>query len=147
STDAPLKTSDVLDGAAQQLILAQSEKDEQPLPDGMQRIEKDTASSDPEIQNDDEGNLRGIPEILVKGSRGKFSLNADVERTRDDVQPYVVLGREKIEQSGASTVDELLKQQLSMNYSPNTSNQTTGLGVGNESAIALRGLDSRQTLI
>ena len=89
---------------------------------------------------------KGIPEILVRGK--KFSLNADIERTRDDIQPYVVLDRKAIEQSGATTVNDLLRSRLPMNYMRSSSLQdSSAVGSGNESSISLRGLDSSQTLI
>lgn len=87
---------------------------------------------------------KGIPEVLVKGSR---SLNADIERTPDDIQPYVVFSREMIARSGAETVEELLRAELSMNYSYAAQNQQGRAGVGNQSEFALRGLGYRETLI
>lgn len=86
----------------------------------------------------------GIPQVLVNGSR---SLNADIERTRDDVLPYVVLDRHTIERSGATSVDDLLRTHLTMNYVPQTSAQAVAVGLSSESQIALRGLSSRQTLV
>jgi len=85
-----------------------------------------------------------IPEILVEGSR---SLDADIRRTPDDIQPYVVLNHEAIQNSGAANIEDLLKTRLTMNYAPVSGNQTLVAGQGNESSIALRGLSSEQTLI
>jgi iron complex outermembrane recepter protein len=90
---------------------------------------------------------KGIPELLIRGSR---SLNVDMERTRDDIQPYVVLSRESIRSSGATSVEDLLRTRLTMNYPPEVGNYTQGLpqpGVGNRSTIALRGLSAKETLI
>jgi iron complex outermembrane recepter protein len=89
---------------------------------------------------------RGIPEILVEGSR---SLNADIERTRDDIQPYVVLDREAIAKSGARNVDEFLKYKLTMATSAPSQSQLGGTQAlnGNTSSINLRGLGKNQTLI
>ncbi|MEJ1960799.1 MAG: TonB-dependent receptor plug domain-containing protein [Gammaproteobacteria bacterium] len=86
----------------------------------------------------------GMPQVLIKGSR---SLNADIERTRDDVLPYVVLDRHTIEASGASNVNDFLRSRLTMNYVPATNSQSFFIGGGSESTIALRGLGDRQTLI
>lgn len=88
--------------------------------------------------------IQALPEVLVRGSK---SLNADIERSPDDIQPYVVLSREAIQNSGASTIDELMRTRLTMSYVPILGEQQGQLGAGNESAIALRGLDSSQTLI
>ena len=86
---------------------------------------------------------RGIPEVLIRGSN---SLNADIERSRDDTQPYVVFGREQIKSSGAANVEELLRTRLTMNYVASTNAQSTS-ALGNRSSIALRGLDTNDTLI
>lgn len=90
---------------------------------------------------------RGIPEILVKGSKNAGSLNADIARTRDDVQPYVVLDQSAIRDSGATNVGDLLRSRLTMNYVPVQANQSWDVGSGNESVFALRGLSASQTLI
>ncbi len=66
---------------------------------------------------------RGIPEILVKGSR---TMNVDVVRTEDDVQPYTILGSRQIEQSGAATTEDFLKRQLTMNAAVKTNAQAYG---------------------
>ncbi len=91
----------------------------------------------------EEGN-KGIPEILVKGSR---TLNTDIQRTEDDVQPYVVIDREQIERSMSTNVEELLKTRLPMNAIQRTSSQLAGSQLGNQGAVSLRGLGPNQTLI
>src|SRR5262249_27682735 len=85
----------------------------------------------------------GIPQVMIRSSR---SLDADIERTADDIQPYVVIDREAIRKSGAENVEDLLKTRLSMNYAALSNNQTTGSITGNRSSIALRGLSADQTL-
>lgn len=86
-----------------------------------------------------------MPQIMVEGAR---ELNMDIERTRDDAQPYVVFDRETIERSGATNVEDFLKQRLTMNTQAATASQsTTGNITGNSSAINLRGLGTNQTLI
>ena len=96
---------------------------------------------------DDAGAEAGeiTPEILVVGSRP--TLNADIRRSEDDSQPYVVVGREEIERSGATDVEDLLRRTLTMQTRPATASQSDGSSAGNSTNIALRGLDSRQTLI
>jgi iron complex outermembrane receptor protein len=84
---------------------------------------------------------RGIPEVLVNGSR---SLNADVERTPDDIQPYVVIGRKQIDHALATNVSDLLRTFVTMNY---VSSPSELQGPENTSVVALRGLSSSQTLI
>ena len=100
-----------------------------------------SSSSEPESID-----MKGIPEILVKGSK---SLNMDITRTRDDPQPYVVLDRELIERSGATSLDQLLQQRLSVNTS--VADMGTSVSVSTErsgsSSINLRGLGTNQTLI
>lgn len=88
----------------------------------------------------------GIPEVLVKGSQ---SLNADIERTPDDVRPYVVLSRETIEKSGARNAEDFLRKELTMNYVQKPNNQNPGIQstVGDSSIVALRGLVGTETLI
>ncbi|MEJ0038619.1 MAG: TonB-dependent receptor [Gammaproteobacteria bacterium] len=87
---------------------------------------------------------RGIPEILVKGSR---TMNVDVVRTEDDVQPYTILGSRQIEQSGAATTEDFLKRQLTMNAAVKTNAQAYGSSNGTVSSINLRGLSAGETLI
>lgn len=81
------------------------------------------------------------PEIIVTGSR---TLNLDVVRTEDDTRPYVVIGSEEIERSGAPDVETLLRRRLSMNGNPSSDAQKIG---GNTSLINLRGLGANNTLI
>ena len=97
----------------------------------------DQVSADPEITT--------LPEMLVRGSR---SLNADIERTQDDIQPYVVLDREDIDLSPASNIEEFLTTRLPMNQSRGTFSRNLPEGdEGNRSNFSLRGLGANQTLI
>jgi outer membrane receptor protein involved in Fe transport len=86
---------------------------------------------------------RGTPEILVKGKR---SLNMDIQRTEDDVQPYVVFSREEIERSQAVDLEEFLRTQLPMNTSGRASGQSPG-SANTRSSVNLRGLGTDQTLL
>lgn len=102
---------------------------------------RSTDEATPAAQEGGREIAKSIPEILVKGSR---ALNTDIQRTEDDPQPYVVLSRKKIEQSGASNVEQLLATELLVNSQP-----LSGL-VGTSrpsSRINLRGLGTNQTLI
>lgn len=131
-------------GAGGAVLLAQVE---QPYSSEVER-----KGEDKKELSSEEGfsSTKGIPEILVKGSR---SLNTDIQRTRDDVQPYVTFDRETIRGSGVNNINELLKSRLTMNYPPGFGNlpqSSAGdlqAGIGNRSEIALRGLSSAQTLI
>jgi iron complex outermembrane receptor protein len=89
-------------------------------------------------------NISGVSEILVIGSRSR---NVDVRRTRDDAQPYVVFGRDEIETSQATTVEEFLRTRLPQNSGAGGSQaQSTGNGLA-FSSFNLRGLGTNQTLI
>ena len=86
-----------------------------------------------------------MPDYMVVGSK---TLNADIRRTQNDMQPYVVFSREDIETSGASNIGEYLLKRLPMNSrqgSPITSDSIP-LG-GNNSSVTLRGLTAAETLI
>lgn len=91
----------------------------------------------------------GYAEILVTGRR---TLNADIRRTEDDAQPYVVIGAEEIARSGVSTVGDLLRSRLPMNTQSVSSNSFTSAGGvlpsdANTGLVNLRGLGVGQTLI
>lgn len=86
----------------------------------------------------------GKAEILVIGG---LSLNADIRRSEDDDQPYVVFSRQDIAASQATDVEEFLRTRLPQNAGFGGSNaQTTGVG-SPFSSFNLRGLGSNQTLI
>ena len=83
--------------------------------------------------------------VLVKGSK---SLNVDIERSEDDIQPYVVFSREEIERSMATNIEEFLGTRLPMNQTRGTASRNEpGNGAGNRSRFDLRGLGPGQTLI
>lgn len=88
---------------------------------------------------------KGMAEILIKGSR---TLNLDVVRSEDDVQPYTIFDSTQIAQSSASNIEDFLKQQLTMNTSVEANAQAVpGNPNGATSSINLRGLGSNETLI
>src|SRR5690606_27330551 len=87
---------------------------------------------------------KGIPEILVRDRR---SMNTDIQRTEDDVQPYVVFSAEDIERSMAGSLEEFFMNNLPMNTAYENYGQAGGVSYGNISNIDLRGLGSDETLI
>jgi outer membrane receptor protein involved in Fe transport len=103
--------------------------------------------SDTRISSNDSQEAKlSIPEVLVEGSR---LLNMDIARSRDDVQPYVVFDRKKIADSGANTVEDFLRKQLTTATNSEVALQGVGQGSpsGAASSINLRGLGTNQTLI
>jgi iron complex outermembrane receptor protein len=88
----------------------------------------------------------GIPEILVKGSR---SLDADIRRTEDDVQPYVVLDEKEIKKSGASDLQSFLNEKLTSGSPIATAQRGSSIGGidGSATSFGLRGLGPEQTLV
>jgi len=72
--------------------------------------------------------------------------NTDIPRTEDDVQPYKIIERDVIERSGATSVEELLQQQLTMSASTPSESGADGFS-GGASKINLRGLGASQTLV
>src|SRR5690606_34810404 len=90
---------------------------------------------------------KGIPEMLVSGQR---SLNADIPRSQDGVQPYVIFDEEQIERSMAANLGDFLIARLPMNTETTAASQKSGFGTehfANSSSINLRGLGANQTLI
>ncbi|MBL8266263.1 TonB-dependent receptor, partial [Steroidobacter sp.] len=105
----------------------------------------DTSSSDADSETTSSNPaLRGVPEILVMGSR---SVNVDIVRTEDDAQAYYIFDSGTIEQSGAVNIEDFLKRGLSMNTAALTSSQQSASFRGNQSTINLRGLGDNQTLV
>ncbi|MEL1263057.1 TonB-dependent receptor [Pseudoxanthomonas putridarboris] len=95
--------------------------------------------------------VRGkMPEVLVAGAR---SINADIPRTENDIQPYVVFSAEDIERSNSINLEDFLKRRLSMNATSTTFSQNSNTGSGdnrggsNISRINLRGLGVDETLV
>lgn len=107
-----------------------------PAPSG--RARPATTDKDAEEQN-----VVGMPAIMVQGSR---TLNMDIARSKDDPQPYVVFERETIEQSGARSLEDFLRQRLPQNSQGQVNEQSAGF-FGNLPQINLRGLGTGQTLL
>ncbi|WP_161963777.1 TonB-dependent receptor domain-containing protein [Xanthomonas arboricola] len=87
-----------------------------------------------------------LPEITVQGRR-EWTLNTGISRSEDDSQPFVVIDGETIRRSGAPNLETFLRNQLSVNASPGTSDQGGAFETRNVSSINLRGLGERETLI
>ncbi|MDR0715837.1 MAG: TonB-dependent receptor [Azoarcus sp.] len=90
-----------------------------------------------------------LPPVSVTDTTGASTYyspgNTDIVRSETDAQPYIVIERKEIENSGATTVEELLRSVLSMNTTPANS---TGSGwTGSSSQINLRGLGASHTLV
>jgi len=85
----------------------------------------------------------GVPEVLVRGSQ---SINADIRRTRDDMQPYVTYDAQQIQRSSSRNLQEFLNTRLPMNTQQGAQSLVNPVN-GDRSSINLRGLGSNQTLI
>jgi len=79
--------------------------------------------------------------------RTAYEGNMDLLRTEYDVQPYSIIGRDTIVRSGATTVEDLLSQQLTMSTSFSSSAQSATGGRGSASSFSLRGLSASETLV
>lgn len=108
----------------------------------IERAQSEIAEADADLS--DESSL-GRSEILVIGRR---SLNADIRRSEDDDQPYVVFGKEEIRSSQATSVEEFLRGRLPQNASFTGSNSQAAGGIGSPySGFNLRGIGVNQTLV
>jgi len=87
--------------------------------------------------------VEGVAEILVTGRR---SLNNDIRRSRDDIQPYVVFDSQQLQQSGAQNIEDFLQARLPMNATQVTQSQL-GAGTQPTGRLDLRGLGPDETLV
>ena len=86
-----------------------------------------------------------IPEIVIVASR---SLDTDIRRRTNDVQPYRVIDRSTIEKSQAGTSEELMRLRMPSNLQALTLSQEPVLANGSmRSQIDLRGLGTEHTLV
>jgi len=72
--------------------------------------------------------------------------NVDIPRSVDDVQPYYFYDAREIEFSGATNIEDFLRQNMTMDTSAASESQNLFIG-GNPSSVNLRGLGDGQTLI
>lgn len=105
------------------------------------RVEPEEATT-PKSQSKVEDGKLVLDKFEVFGSK---SINLDIPRTRDDVQPYVVFGRDRIQNSQASNLSDFFRTRLPMATQLGM-NQFTG-GNALSTTINLRGLGAAQTLI
>src|SRR3954470_10136567 len=87
-----------------------------------------------------------VPEILVIGVR---SQNADIRRTRNDIQPYVVSTKSDIENAHSDNVGQFMRSRIPANaqvVEPAQDIRLAGPGFVN-SKIDLRGLGTLRTLV
>lgn len=73
--------------------------------------------------------------------------NVDIPRGENDVQPYRIITGEEMEFSGSLTVEDFLKEKLSMDGTERSNNQIYTGGIGTTSSINLRGLGPDRTLV
>lgn len=86
-----------------------------------------------------------VPELLVVGRK---NLNADIRRSRDDIQPYQVATGSAITRSQATSVEDYLRSRLPSNAEPITERQAPTLKFGSaRSTINLGGFGPDQTLV
>lgn len=86
-----------------------------------------------------------VPDILVTGSR---TLNTDIRRKANDIQPYRILSSDDIAEAQSASVDDLLRSRLSANQQATTLSQTPVPSNGMTlSAVDLRGLGTERTLV
>lgn len=78
---------------------------------------------------------------------GRKTLNMDIQRTRDDVQPYVVFDKNVLADSGVTNLEDFLKYRLPMNTMSTSINTSSSGQFGNVSSLNLRGFGTNQTLI
>jgi len=98
----------------------------------------------------DDAAVRTLDRLEVHGEhleKVAFKGNMDLPRSENDVQPYTIIGRERIERSGATTIEDLLRQQLTMSTGFASSDGNAGGFSGSSSQISLRGMGASQTLV
>lgn len=78
---------------------------------------------------------------------GSKSINLDIARTRDDVQPYVVFDHDTIANTGADNLQDFFRSRLPMNSGLGLNTYAQGIAQPNSNSINLRGLGNNQTLI
>jgi len=98
---------------------------------------------------DDDSPLK-LDALEVSGeriNRTVYKGNMDLLRTEYDVQPYSIISREEIGRSGATNVEDLLRQRLTMSTTYYSGSQDAGGYGGNASSVSLRGLGASETLV
>jgi len=91
-----------------------------------------------------------LDRFVVQGSaqRRVFTdANVDLPRSENDVQPYRIITGEEMEFAGSLTVEDFLKEKLSMDGTERSNSQIYTGGIGTTSSISLRGLGPDRTLV
>jgi len=108
------------------------------------------ASSRIDLDADDDSAVRTLDRLEVQGERlhrPAYQGNMDLPRSENDAQPYTIIGRDRIERSGATSVEDLLRQQLTMSTGFASSDNNAGDWGGSSSRFSLRGLSPSETLV
>ena len=116
-------------------------KDERP---NVSRAAQAASSDRPEGTANSNEEVVRLDRFEVMGSK---LLNMDKPRSRDDAQPYVVFDRTVIDNSGATNLDDLLKNRLPQETSVRAESSFTFSPFATRSNVNLRGLGTNQTLI
>ena len=139
---SPIPVSSTRSISSSTFRLAQADGLQRPATDEDTRMEPGATRTSAEPRESLESG-KGVPEVLVKGAK---TINADIRRTEDDTQPYVVFDSQEIRRSQAVSLDDFLKTRLPMNTTQQSNNQSP-TNVAGTSQISLRGLGANQTLI
>ena len=101
------------------------------------------------IQSHRETDVVKLDRFVVAGAkRVAFTdANVDLPRSENDVQPYRIITGEEMEFSGSLTVEDFLKEKLSMDATERSNSQIYTGGIGTTSSISLRGLGPDRTLV
>lgn len=95
----------------------------------------------PQIADPGDG---AISEILVVGRRAQ---NADIRRTENDIQPYMVLGPRDLRVAVQDNLDQYLRERLPANAQVIAPSQYVNNTGGANSAVDLRGVGLQRTLV
>ena len=100
-------------------------------------------------QSHRETDIMKLDRFVVQGAnrRAFTDANADVPRTENDVQPYRIITGEEMAFAGSLTVEDFLKEKLSMDGTERSNSQIYTGGIGTTSSISLRGLGPDRTLV
>ncbi len=84
-----------------------------------------------------------VPDILVIGRRTQ---NADIRRTRNDIQPYRLIGRREIGSAHRDNIEQLIRSREPLNVEAVSPSQSTA-GGDTRSSFDFRGLGSVRSLV
>jgi len=108
------------------------------------------AAAESEFDAIDDNAVHTLDRLEVHGEQLEqvaFKGNMDLARSENDAQPYTIIGRDRIERSGATSIEDLLRQQLTMSTGFASSDGNAGGFSGSSSQISLRGMGASQTLV